>query len=72
MINFDDSFNNLNGTIPSSIGNWSKIEVAAFDYNQFTGSVPGELCRHVNETTDFIAVDCGVNCTCCAKSGICQ
>jgi Leucine-rich repeat (LRR) protein len=67
LTHFDISSNILNGTIPSSIGNWSLIETAFFLGNQLVGIMPNAICQYIDPNTDFLLVDCTVNCTCCTS-----
>jgi hypothetical protein len=68
MVEIDSIFvnnNGLNGTIPSSIGNWSQIENATFYNNQFTGAMPDEICRIIqNHPGSKLETDCE-ECNCC-------
>lgn len=43
--------NNLNGTIPSEIGNCHKLEVLGLHNNTLTGTLPSDLGRLVNLVT---------------------
>jgi hypothetical protein len=60
------SSNDLEGTVPASVGSWSKIQYAYFYDNLFTGTVPNQICSYIDALTDEVVVDCQMNCTCCS------
>ena len=69
----DLRYNNFVGTIPSEIGLLTKLGILLLENNDFTGSMPNEVC---NNTFDQLVVDCydsisskGVQCdipSCCS------
>jgi hypothetical protein len=67
-MHFDVSHNSLNGTIPSSIGNWSLIQLAYFTNNHFEGTMPNAICQYIDPQTDVLCVDITLTRSCCTAA----
>ena len=73
FFNVDLSDNKLSGTIPSSFGEAKNLIYAAFDNNDFTGSMPPAVCNNRAGFLKNLTADCAgpnpqVTCafpTCC-------
>lgn len=69
---FNNSFfscdvNRFIGTIPESYGNWTNLEIAFFDTNDLTGTVPESICtNNVGLTTLWadclVEIECAPDC----------
>jgi hypothetical protein len=67
--------NSMTGTIPASIGKIPGLKLGAFDSNDFTGSMPKEICDLTATSLENIQSDCNgatpeVTCTCCTFCGL--
>jgi hypothetical protein len=65
------SDNLLTGTIPSSLGKVPLLQFADFKNNDFTGSMPVEICSLTPDPLKYLQADCnGTNpqivCSCCS------
>ncbi|ESR55377.1 hypothetical protein CICLE_v10018798mg [Citrus x clementina] len=62
LVLLDLSHNGLFGTIPSQIGNLSKLSYISLDSNQFSGKIPAELIDlqlSINQLTGYIPYSLG-------------
>jgi hypothetical protein len=62
--------NTMAGTIPSSIGAIPNLKFASFYNNNFTGSMPQQICDRTQTTLKNLEADClgnppQLSCTCC-------
>jgi len=57
--------NNFSGTIPTL--NWTNVQIAQFDQNNFTGSIDSAACDTIANNMASLSVDCDqVSCDCCS------
>lgn len=69
LIAMDLSRNSFSGAIPSSLESLEAIKVIKLQYNEFTGTVPDDICS-IRGTLSLLEADCGGDpvpneCSCC-------
>jgi Leucine-rich repeat (LRR) protein len=70
LLALDVSNNKLDGTIPASIGDIPRLQVASFYKNDISGTMPDDICNLRPSPLENLEADCAgvdpkVKCTCC-------